>query len=64
MLQSIEGAHGVAHLIVGVVPVYLLVGEVVEGLVATYFLPVVDERHTIERVVEHGKQIFVVAIFC
>ena len=64
MLQSIEGAHGVAHLIVGVVPVYLLVGEVVEGLVAAYFLPVVDERHTIERVVEHGKQIFVVAIFC
>ena len=62
MLQSSERAHRVIHLIVPVVPVHLRVSEVVEHLLATFLLSVVEQRHTVEGESQHREGILVCSV--
>ena len=62
MLEGRQRTDGVAHLLVLGVPVDFGVVEVVKGLVSSYLLTIVDERHTIKRIGQHRERIAVVAV--
>ena len=62
MFQGKERAQGVAHLVVFRIPINLGIVEIVECLIASRFLSIIDQRHAIERIGKDGERIAVGAI--
>ena len=61
-MQGYERTHGVQHLRVYLVPLYLGIGEVVQGIGVADFLSLIDQGHTVERELKYGECISVVAV--